>query len=414
MESSLDFGASSSIEAMDAPPLDAEAVAIAPISLKEGTRNIAYSRLTATIGKMRERYGDDPEVLSRIAALRTGETPIYSGEDTVRRYLSEIGAYPLLTADEEKDLFQTLEAGIVAEDKADSLPQNADLPRELTDKIKDGLVAFGEIYVSNLRLVVSVAKRYTSRGLTFLDIIQEGNLGLERAVVRFDHNRGYKFSTYATWHIRQAIGRAIADKSRLIRLPAGMHEKFLRVHRVTRVLKDETDKDPTPEDIAKRAGMTVEEVIDIQSVEKPILSLSAPLGDDAVGLEDILGDKSIEALQFVDDISDRRELERIMKAAHLSLREKYVISLRFAVIMDELFGTELKVRAADGELKTINYDEIIKRAGNAKEGWFTLEEVGIEMGVTRERIRQLQGKALKKLSMAADRIRGSEEDVATT
>jgi len=258
--------------------------------------------------------------------------------DPVRMYLKEIGRVPLLSAEEEIDLAQKIEKG--------------DL------KAKQKLIR------SNLRLVVSIAKRYIGRGLTFLDLIQEGNQGLIRAVEKYDWRRGYKFSTYATWWIRQAITRAIADQARTIRIPVHMVETINRIYRVSRKLMQELDREPTVEEIADELGMSAQRVREVLKVSQSITSLEKPVGDDG---DSLLGDFIQDTFHSSPDESASKELlkENIKEVLDtLTDREARVLKMRFGL---------------DGY-----------RA-------MTLEEVGKAFGVTRERVRQIECKALRKL-----------------
>jgi RNA polymerase primary sigma factor len=270
------------------------------------------------------------------AAMTTGLIP---NLDSLRLYLSEIGKVPLLTADQEVSLAKRIERG--------------------------DMEAKAHMVEANLRLVVSIAKGYMGRGLSFLDLIQEGSLGLIRAVEKFDWRRGYKFSTYATWWIRQAVTRAIADKARTIRIPVHMAEKLNRVVQVERHLVQQNGRDPLPEEIAKELGLEPEEVREIQRIAQLPVSLEKPVGeDDDSELAAFVEDEG--APSPFDEASDSlrgRDLRRVLEA--LPERERQVIELRFG-----LTGGEPR----------------------------TLEEVGREFGVTRERIRQIESKTLRKLS----------------
>jgi RNA polymerase primary sigma factor len=286
--------------------------------------------------------------------------------DPVRMYLKEIGRVPLLTAEEEVDLAKRVEAGVVATEilveHSGDLP--ADWRAELQRIERGGQLARRKCVEANLRLVVSIAKRYVGRGLHFLDLIQEGNLGLIRAVEKFDYTKGYKFSTYATWWIRQAITRAIADQARTIRIPVHMVETINKVVRTQRQMHQLMGREPTPEELAAELEMSVERVREIQKISQEPVSLETPIGEeDDSSLADFIEDQGavipVEAASFV---LLQEQIEGILHT--LTEREKKVIQLRFGML--------------DGQPRT-------------------LEEVGIEFGVTRERIRQIESKTLSKL-----------------
>jgi RNA polymerase primary sigma factor len=284
--------------------------------------------------------------------------------DLVRIYLREIGRVPLLTAEEEVELAKSIEAGLFAEEK---LARAAVLdPVERSDLellVHDGARAKQRVIEANLRLVVSIAKRYVGRGMLFLDLIQEGNLGLIRAVEKFDYTKGYKFSTYATWWIRQAITRAIADQARTIRIPVHMVETINKLVRVQRQLHQDYGREPTPEEIGTEMGLPSERVAEIQRIAQEPVSLQSPIGEEDSDLGDFIEDADavvpIEAAAF---ILLQDQLEYILRT--LSDREQRIIELRFGL--------------TDGHPRT-------------------LEEVGREFGVTRERIRQIESKTLAKL-----------------
>jgi len=287
-------------------------------------------------------------------------------EDPVRLYLKEIGKVPLLTQSEEVDLARKNEAGREASlrlrEGADSLTREE--LRRLRRQERTGLEARRKLVEANLRLVVSIAKRYVGRGMLFLDLIQEGNLGLIRAVEKFDFRRGYKFSTYATWWIRQAITRAIADQARTIRIPVHMVETINKLIRVQRSLLQELGREPTPEEIAEQMELTPEKVREIIKVSQEPVSLETPIGEEEDShLGDFIEDADavvpIDAASF---ILLQEQLEDVLNS--LNEREKEVIRLRFGL--------------TDGHPRT-------------------LEEVGREFGVTRERIRQIESKTLAKL-----------------
>jgi RNA polymerase primary sigma factor len=284
--------------------------------------------------------------------------------DLVRIYLREIGRVPLLTAEDEVELAKSIEAGLFAEEKLrGGFPLQGAEATDLEFLVAEGERAKQRLIEANLRLVVSIAKRYIGRGLVFLDLIQEGNLGLIRAVEKFDYTRGYKFSTYATWWIRQAITRAIADQARTIRVPVHMVETINKMVRVQRQLHQELGHEATPEEIAAEMGIEPDRVADIQRIAQEPVSLQSPIGEEESALGDFIEDADavvpIEAAAF---IMLQDQLERVLD--ELTKREQRIIQLRFGLI--------------DGHPRT-------------------LEEVGREFGVTRERIRQIESKTLAKL-----------------
>jgi len=285
--------------------------------------------------------------------------------DPVRSYLKDIGRVPLLSADEEVDLAKRIEAGLFAAERlAKRLAVPAGLTRDLAAVERDGQLAKKQLIEANLRLVVSIAKRYVGRGMLFLDLIQEGNLGLIRAVEKFDYTRGYKFSTYATWWIRQAITRAIADQSRTIRIPVHMVETINKLIRVQRQLIQELGRDPSPEEIGAEMELGADKVREILRVSQEPISLETPIGEeDASSLGDFIEDS--DAIVPIDAASFVLLQEQLDSVLHtLTDREKKVIQLRFGL--------------TDGQSRT-------------------LEEVGRAFGVTRERIRQIESKTLSKL-----------------
>ena len=285
--------------------------------------------------------------------------------DPVKDYLKQIGKVALLNAELEVELAKRIEAGLFAEEKLAGKRQlSKDLERDLRWVVKDGQKAKSHLLEANLRLVVSLAKRYTGRGMQFLDLIQEGNLGLIRAVEKFDYTKGYKFSTYATWWIRQAITRAMADQARTIRIPVHMVEVINKLARVQRQLLQDLGREPTPEELARELDMTPEKVVEFQKYGREPISLSTPLGEDG---DSEFGDliEDTEAVVPADAVGFtmlQRELERILGSLHE--REAGVIRSRFGL--------------GDGVQKT-------------------LDQIGEEFGVTRERIRQIESKTMSKL-----------------
>ncbi|WP_030902607.1 RNA polymerase sigma factor [Streptomyces sp. NRRL F-5126] len=285
--------------------------------------------------------------------------------DPVKDYLKQIGKVPLLNAEQEVELAKRIEAGLFGEDKlagADKLAPK--LKRELEIIAEDGRRAKNHLLEANLRLVVSLAKRYTGRGMLFLDLIQEGNLGLIRAVEKFDYTKGYKFSTYATWWIRQAITRAMADQARTIRIPVHMVEVINKLARVQRQMLQDLGREPTPEELAKELDMTPEKVIEVQKYGREPISLHTPLGEDGDSeFGDLIEDS--EAVVPADAVSFTLLQEQLHSVLDtLSEREAGVVSMRFGL--------------TDGQPKT-------------------LDEIGKVYGVTRERIRQIESKTMSKL-----------------
>ncbi len=298
-------------------------------------------------------------------------------EDPVRMYLKEIGRVPLLSADEEITLAKKMEAGVEAEEEKKELEKKLEketaeskrkkLIKKLEEKdavIEEGKAAAQDLSKANLRLVVSIAKRYVGRGMLFLDLIQEGNLGLIKAVEKFDYRKGYKFSTYATWWIRQAITRAIADQARTIRIPVHMVETINKIIRINRQLLQELGREPSPAEIAARMDIPEEKVREILKISQEPVSLETPIGEEEDShLGDFIQDDNVpvpaEAAAFT---MLREQLDEILDT--LTERERKVLTLRFGLL--------------DGRART-------------------LEEVGKEFSVTRERIRQIEAKALRKL-----------------
>jgi len=331
----------------------------------------------------------EPEVIIE-APVEDAPSPT---ADPVRMYLKTIGKVPLLTAEDEVMLAKKVESGLEAEEQMvnNVRPTNerlhdmivkaallrdaqrleaverpsAELIRELLHRVeREGQLARKRLIEANLRLVVSIAKRYVGRGMLFLDLIQEGNLGLIRAVEKFDYSKGYKFSTYATWWIRQAITRAIADQARTIRIPVHMVETINKLIRVQRQLMQDLNREPLPEEVAREMDLTPEKVREIQKISQEPVSLETPIGEeDDSHLGDFIEDsEAIVPLDAASFILLQEQLDGVMES--LTDRERKVIELRFGI--------------ADGHLRT-------------------LEEVGKEFGVTRERIRQIESKTLSKL-----------------
>jgi RNA polymerase primary sigma factor len=306
-------------------------------------------------------YGDDDEDLPAAQVAVAGAT-----SDPVKDYLKQIGKVPLLNAEQEVELAKRIEAGLFAEEKLgesrDGLRPDTRIDLEWI--AEDGRRAKNHLLEANLRLVVSLAKRYTGRGMLFLDLIQEGNLGLIRAVEKFDYTKGYKFSTYATWWIRQAITRAMADQARTIRIPVHMVEVINKLARVQRQMLQDLGREPTPEELAAELDMTPEKVIEVQKYGREPISLHTPLGEDGDSeFGDLIEDS--EAIQPGEAVSFTLLQEQLHSVLDtLSEREAGVVSMRFGL--------------TDGQPKT-------------------LDEIGKVYGVTRERIRQIESKTMSKL-----------------
>ncbi|MGZ0067786.1 RNA polymerase sigma factor [Microbacterium sp. Yaish 1] len=326
---------------------------------------------------------DEPKKPAVTEALPTGaivisssdeeDVPVYSTQitgataDPVKDYLKQIGKVPLLNAAEEVELAMRIEAGLFAEEKLSHMSaaeKSSQLGLDLQWVARDGQRAKSHLLGANLRLVVSLAKRYTGRGMQFLDLIQEGNLGLIRAVEKFDYTKGFKFSTYATWWIRQAITRAMADQARTIRIPVHMVEVINKLARVQRQMLQDLGREPTPEELSRELDMTPEKVIEVQKYGREPISLHTPLGEDG---DSEFGDliEDTEAVVPADAVGFtmlQRQLESLLDS--LSEREAGVIRMRFGL--------------GDGQPKT-------------------LDQIGDTFGVTRERIRQIESKTMAKL-----------------
>jgi RNA polymerase primary sigma factor len=297
------------------------------------------------------------------------DAELTASADSVRAYLKQIGKVPLLNAEEEVELAKRIEAGLYAAERLrmaedDGVELEVQLWRDLSWVLRDGERAKNHLLEANLRLVVSLAKRYTGRGMAFLDLIQEGNLGLIRAVEKFDYTKGYKFSTYATWWIRQAITRAMADQARTIRIPVHMVEVINKLGRIQRELLQDLGREPTPEELAKEMDISPEKVLEIQQYAREPISLDQTIGDEG---DSQLGDfiEDSEAIVAVDAVSFtllQDQLQSVLQT--LSEREAGVVRLRFGL--------------ADGQPRT-------------------LDEIGQVYGVTRERIRQIESKTMSKL-----------------
>ena len=305
-------------------------------------------------------FGDDDDDLPAAQVAVAGATA-----NPVKDYLKQIGKVPLLNAEQEVELAKRIEAGLFAEEKlAEDIRLTPDQRIDLEWIAEDGRRAKNHLLEANLRLVVSLAKRYTGRGMLFLDLIQEGNLGLIRAVEKFDYTKGYKFSTYATWWIRQAITRAMADQARTIRIPVHMVEVINKLARVQRQMLQDLGREPTPEELAAELDMTPEKVIEVQKYGREPISLHTPLGEDGDSeFGDLIEDS--EAIQPGEAVSFTLLQEQLHSVLDtLSEREAGVVSMRFGL--------------TDGQPKT-------------------LDEIGKVYGVTRERIRQIESKTMSKL-----------------
>ena len=305
-------------------------------------------------------YGDDDDDLPAAQVASAGATA-----DPVKDYLKQIGKVPLLNAEQEVELAKRIEAGLFAEEKlAEGMDMDPAARLDMEWIAEDGRRAKNHLLEANLRLVVSLAKRYTGRGMLFLDLIQEGNLGLIRAVEKFDYTKGYKFSTYATWWIRQAITRAMADQARTIRIPVHMVEVINKLARVQRQMLQDLGREPTPEELAAELDMTPEKVIEVQKYGREPISLHTPLGEDGDSeFGDLIEDS--EAIQPGEAVSFTLLQEQLHSVLDtLSEREAGVVSMRFGL--------------TDGQPKT-------------------LDEIGKVYGVTRERIRQIESKTMSKL-----------------
>ncbi|HEX3787937.1 MAG TPA: RNA polymerase sigma factor [Pseudonocardiaceae bacterium] len=297
------------------------------------------------------------------------DAELTASADSVRAYLKQIGKVALLNAEEEVELAKRIEAGLYAAERTrkaedDNEKLTTQMRRDLRWIIRDGERAKNHLLEANLRLVVSLAKRYTGRGMAFLDLIQEGNLGLIRAVEKFDYTKGYKFSTYATWWIRQAITRAMADQARTIRIPVHMVEVINKLGRIQRELLQDLGREPTPEELAKEMDITPEKVLEIQQYAREPISLDQTIGDEG---DSQLGDfiEDSEAVVAVDAVSFTLLQDQLQSVlATLSEREAGVVRLRFGL--------------TDGQPRT-------------------LDEIGQVYGVTRERIRQIESKTMSKL-----------------
>jgi len=352
----------------------AEAAAAAPA--KKATRKKAAKKATRGKSKKDGEDGDEEgdgfewdEEDSEALKQARKDAEMTASADSVRAYLKQIGKVPLLNAAQEVELAKRIEAGLYAVERIKALKEGGDeiptqLRRDLEWIVRDGDRAKDHLLEANLRLVVSLAKRYTGRGMAFLDLIQEGNLGLIRAVEKFDYTKGYKFSTYATWWIRQAITRAMADQARTIRIPVHMVEVINKLGRIQRELLQDLGREPSPDELAKEMDISPEKVLEIQQYAREPISLDQTIGDEG---DSQLGDfiEDSEAIVAVDAVSFsllQGQLQQVLQT--LSEREAGVVRLRFGL--------------TDGQPRT-------------------LDEIGQVYGVTRERIRQIESKTMSKL-----------------
>jgi RNA polymerase primary sigma factor len=333
--------------------------------VEAGVEVVEDETITAEAEEEEEEAAPDQDE-DRVRARREVDQALKAPtNDPVRMYLKEIGRVALLTAQEEVDLAKRIEAGLIAEAELEREPQlTEDRVSKLRWTRRDGMMAKRHLVEANLRLVVSIAKRYVGRGMAFLDLIQEGNLGLIRAVEKFDYSKGFKFSTYATWWIRQAITRAIADQARTIRIPVHMVETINKLIRIQRQLLQDFGREPTADEIGVQMELSPEKVREIQKISQEPVSLETPVGEEE---DSHLGDfiEDSEAPIPLERASFKLLQEQLESVLHtLSEREKQVIEMRFGL--------------KDGQPRT-------------------LEDVGKTFGVTRERIRQIESKTLSKL-----------------
>jgi RNA polymerase primary sigma factor len=344
------------------------------IAVDDGMAELHDDTPAAGIPRTRSVEVEDTEgllarrVRRRSERMNADRTDVGSTADTVRMYLKEIGRVDLLTVDDERRLAQAIDEGNRAAITLDAEHDGAIIDpadhRRLMRTVTAGQRAKSELIQANLRLVVSIAKRYSGRGMQFLDLIQEGNLGLMRAVDKFDHTKGFKFSTYATWWIRQAITRSIADQARTIRIPVHMVESMNRVLRMQRQMHQELEREPTLDELADRCALAPDKIREILRISQDPLSLDSPVGEeDDSNLADFIEDLTADAPA---DMATKRMLTQAVEEAlgELTEREQEIVRMRFGL--------------DDGQART-------------------LEDVGKEFGVTRERIRQIEAKTLAKL-----------------
>jgi RNA polymerase primary sigma factor len=357
------------------PPADGEEPAEGALAIDEPTELTAAGPAGVEEAEAEDFTWDEEDEESEALRQARKDAELTASADSVRAYLKQIGKVALLNAEEEVDLAKRIEAGLYAAERLRRMEEarlagkktdqlSPQLRRDLMWIVRDGERAKNHLLEANLRLVVSLAKRYTGRGMAFLDLIQEGNLGLIRAVEKFDYTKGYKFSTYATWWIRQAITRAMADQARTIRIPVHMVEVINKLGRIQRELLQDLGREPTPEELAKEMDITPEKVLEIQQYAREPISLDQTIGDEG---DSQLGDfiEDSEAVVAVDAVSFtllQDQLQSVLQT--LSEREAGVVRLRFGL--------------TDGQPRT-------------------LDEIGQVYGVTRERIRQIESKTMSKL-----------------
>jgi RNA polymerase primary sigma factor len=357
------------------PPADGEEPAEGALAIDEPTELTAAGATPVEEADAEDFTWDEEDEESEALRQARKDAELTASADSVRAYLKQIGKVALLNAEEEVDLAKRIEAGLYAAERLRRMEEarlagkktdqlSPQLRRDLMWIVRDGERAKNHLLEANLRLVVSLAKRYTGRGMAFLDLIQEGNLGLIRAVEKFDYTKGYKFSTYATWWIRQAITRAMADQARTIRIPVHMVEVINKLGRIQRELLQDLGREPTPEELAKEMDITPEKVLEIQQYAREPISLDQTIGDEG---DSQLGDfiEDSEAVVAVDAVSFtllQDQLQSVLQT--LSEREAGVVRLRFGL--------------TDGQPRT-------------------LDEIGQVYGVTRERIRQIESKTMSKL-----------------
>ncbi len=353
--------------------VELEEVEIGAVELEVVTVEVELDETTETpaAGEAAEsdEFAWDDEEESEALRQARKDAEMTASADSVRAYLKQIGKVALLNAEEEVDLAKRIEAGLYSAERLRQADESSEklamqFKRDLRWIVRDGERAKNHLLEANLRLVVSLAKRYTGRGMAFLDLIQEGNLGLIRAVEKFDYTKGYKFSTYATWWIRQAITRAMADQARTIRIPVHMVEVINKLGRIQRELLQDLGREPTPEELAKEMDITPDKVLEIQQYAREPISLDQTIGDEG---DSQLGDfiEDSEAVVAVDAVSFtllQDQLQSVLQT--LSEREAGVVKLRFGL--------------TDGQPRT-------------------LDEIGQVYGVTRERIRQIESKTMSKL-----------------
>ena len=363
-----DLDAADPVDPVDLPEdVDLEDITVDAVDVEADAETEEAPDVAEAEGEAAEFTWDEEESEALRQARKDAE--MTASADSVRAYLKQIGKVALLNAEEEVDLAKRIEAGLYAAERLRQLELSGEkLPlqerRDLGWIIRDGERAKNHLLEANLRLVVSLAKRYTGRGMAFLDLIQEGNLGLIRAVEKFDYTKGYKFSTYATWWIRQAITRAMADQARTIRIPVHMVEVINKLGRIQRELLQDLGREPTPEELAKEMDITPDKVLEIQQYAREPISLDQTIGDEG---DSQLGDfiEDSEAVVAVDAVSFTLLQDQLQSVLHtLSEREAGVVKLRFGL--------------TDGQPRT-------------------LDEIGQVYGVTRERIRQIESKTMSKL-----------------